>query len=294
MTAEPVAAAPGPATVSEIDGVYHLTVANGAPPYAIDLKCTLLDGSIDEKTYTTSDANPILNVPATATQCSGFVNTLPIANLSVKTNVALWVFSQNPGSTQSPPDPSLIQSMAELIHGFKAYGLDARLGLNAIDPSNIGKTCANVRPNDLIFVVGIEHEQRIEQFSGNFPTISRSDASVYQCIDKSNATFDWSSSDELGLTYTANPVKPLGAVAALLTSPFVNKYRLWLAVPMAVLDSFDHHDRIATDTNNCEMHNLVWKYMNSSTGKALFVPGTPSSWFYTCPNRSGEKNRSSP
>jgi hypothetical protein len=37
-----------------------------------------------------------------------------------------------------------------------------------------------------------------------------------------------------------NPIAGIAAIAALLTSPWVNKYRLWLTIPATVLDSFKH------------------------------------------------------
>ena len=43
--------------------------------------------------------------------------------------------------------------------------------------------------------------------------------------------------------YYANPISGIAEVAALLTSPWIGKYRLWLTVPSKVVDSFKHEKK---------------------------------------------------
>ncbi|HLI97539.1 MAG TPA: hypothetical protein VKT72_15825 [Candidatus Baltobacteraceae bacterium] len=70
-------------------------------------------------------------------------------------------------------------------------------------------------------------------------------------VTTSTAAFGESAGGEYSSTYWSDPVAGVGAVAALLTSPWVNKYRLWLSVPITVIDSFAHAQSTLNGTIYC-------------------------------------------
>ncbi len=51
--------------------------------------------------------------------------------------------------------------------------------------------------------------------------------------------------------YVANPLAGLNSIAGLLTSPWINRYRLWLGVPSTFLDSFKHEKKSLDGTIYC-------------------------------------------
>lgn len=185
--------------------------------------------------------------------------------------------------SEGAPSAATTLFVNQAVHAFLGNDIDSVPAITPFDPQREDELCTNLKAsdNDRIFVIGYENEQRYDQYSGIYPTVTRSEARAFSCKVANNAVttrFEWASIADLHYYYVANPIKAFGVTAALLTSPWINKYRLWLAVPTTILDAFDHHDRVAVDLTNCSMNNLVANYLVAMKLVASLDSFSP----YTC------------
>lgn len=79
-------------------------------------------------------------------------------------------------------------------------------------------------------------------------------------------------------SYNQNPIAGLGAVAAMLTSPWVNKYRLWLGVPTTFLDSFKHEQRSLEGTIYCATTEAMLDMMFQNDLIKIATTGYPRAY----------------
>lgn len=63
--------------------------------------------------------------------------------------------------------------------------------------------------------------------------------------------------------YWWDPVSGVASVVALLTSPWINKYRLWLAVPVTVIDSFKNEDKALAGTIYCATASGILSWLRA-------------------------------
>lgn len=151
------------------------------------------------------------------------------------------------------------------------------------DPTAPEKSCLGpdgqtyaVRPQDLLLAFSV---LRASQVSNKFTGADTQDVSInfmrIQCPStgpqgggQSSLSLNGAPSPYIGGStfgnahnvYWWDPVSGLASVVALLTSPWINRYRLWLAVPVTVIDSFKNEDKALAGTIYCATANgmLSW------------------------------------
>jgi hypothetical protein len=151
------------------------------------------------------------------------------------------------------------------------------------DPTAPQKSCLGpdgqtyaVRPQDLLLAFSV---LQASQVSNKFTGADTQDVSISftriqcpptspQATVESAPSLNGAASPYIGGStfgnahnvYWWDPVSGLASVVALLTSPWVNKYRLWLAVPVTVIDSFKNEDKALAGTIYCATANgvLFW------------------------------------
>ncbi len=141
---------------------------------------------------------------------------------------------------------------------------------------------ALLQPDDLLLVLAVNHaDQSFNKFTGTFtndvllnvtevactakstpqrgindattPSAAAAPQAPQQSLAGSVISDGWRGSTYGALIehYNQNPVTGIASIAALLTSPWVNKHRLWLNVPTTFLDSFKHEQRSLEGTIYC-------------------------------------------
>ncbi len=171
-------------------------------------------------------------------------------------------------NSQSTAISSVYASASKVINAFNMSAI--RLN-STFDPKAPQVLCINadgrsaVRPQDLLLVFSLGlADQSINKYLGG--DTEKVELSFTRIICPTSAqgltTFGASAgnvSNYWGPTsagsyshfYWANPVSGIASIAALLTSPWVNKYRLWLTVPGTFLDSFKNEQSALDGTIYC-------------------------------------------
>jgi hypothetical protein len=130
-----------------------------------------------------------------------------------------------------------------------------------------------LQPGDLLVVLSVTRaDQEFNKFTGAFtndvllnltqincPTAAAPDGTKYLSKPSGVISKGWGRASQGALIerYNENPITGIASVAALLTSPWVNKYRLWLTVPTTFLDSFKHEKRSLEGTVYCATTEAV-------------------------------------
>lgn len=167
------------------------------------------------------------------------------------------------------------------LYGFSAVQLKA--GFDPSHPADLckqgGETAQTAQTklatgvvptlgtDDLLIVLSIAHgTQTFNKYTGAYTNDVLLNATQLECPKPTSAvglapTFTTSgvissawgkaASGPLIENYLQNPLAGVAAVASLLTSSWVGKYRLWLAVPSTFLDSFKHEKRSLDGTIYC-------------------------------------------
>jgi hypothetical protein len=161
-----------------------------------------------------------------------------------------------------------------------------------------------LQPGDLLLVLAITRaDQTFNKFTGaftndvllNFTQIrcpsDKNDAGfVAEALSGGNLSPGWNGGSQGALIehYNQNPVAGIASIAALLTSPWINKYRLWLNVPVTFLDSFKHEKGSLEGTIYCAttaaMLDMLYangeiKIADDRFGRRAYRLGSDKSWY---------------
>lgn len=182
--------------------------------------------------------------------------------------------SSSSTNSQSTNVNSVYASATEVANAFDLSAI--RLGAT-FDPSAPEKLCqdsrtqALVRPQDMLLVFSIGRADQVsnkftggesESVSVNFtriicPAIQQTANPSAQPNASVSAYWGPSTSGAYSHYYWFNPISGIASVAALLTSPWVNTYRLWLTVPGTVVDSFKNQQSSMSGTIYCATTDAV-------------------------------------
>lgn len=134
-----------------------------------------------------------------------------------------------------------------------------------------GEANATLQPGDVLLVLAVTRaDQAFNKFTGAFTNdvllnltqincpVSDKDKNaksgfIAESLAGGVVSNGWNGAAQGALIehYNQNPVAGIGSIAALLTSPWINKYRLWLTVPITFLDSFKHEKASLDGTIYC-------------------------------------------
>jgi hypothetical protein len=154
--------------------------------------------------------------------------------------------------------------------GVRGQGPGQPPSTNDAAVPKMGDANATLQPGDVLLVLAVTRaDQAFNKFTGAFtndvllnltqincPPDKPRDAAGganAQSLAGSVVSNGWNGATQGALIehYNQNPVAGIGSVAALLTSPWINKYRLWLNVPITFLDSFKHEKGSLDGTIYC-------------------------------------------
>lgn len=165
--------------------------------------------------------------------------------------------SSSTTNTQSDAVTAVFGSAQKIANLFKITAIRLGQSFDAKKPEDLctdPNTKANVRKEDMLLVFSVGRaDQSANKFLGgdgenvelNFtrvicPLPLTSEPRANQAGGSVSPYWGPSTVGSYSDFYWANPVAGVAAIAGLLTSPWINKYRLWLTVPSTILDSFKH------------------------------------------------------
>jgi hypothetical protein len=181
--------------------------------------------------------------------------------------------SDTPTNALSSVTTQVLQDAVEVANRYQIATIVLSTKFDSSAPENScngadGKTPA-VRPQDILITINVAQADQVSnKFTGadtqnvkleleriDCPKVSSSGVQPHALPPLPSgapSAFHYAGYfGEAHGTYWWDPISGLAAVVALLTSPWINTYRLWLAAPATVVDSFKNEARALSGTIYC-------------------------------------------
>ena len=244
------------------------------------------------------------SVAIAATILAGFSNARQASAATISTAPStppppvLYLASADSSSTtnsQSNETNYVFASASKIANAYMVTAIRLSSPFNPQAPEKLCSdptTKATVRPQDLLLVFSIGRaDQAANKFTGgeservelNFtriicPAVGAGIETLPDTGGTVSTYWGSTSSGSYSHYYWANPVSGIAAIAALLTSPWINTYRLWLTVPSSILDSFKNDQSALEGTIYCATASGILEALHDggvidlqNTDKGLFA-----------------------
>jgi hypothetical protein len=185
-------------------------------------------------------------VPPSVAPAVGGVAPLP----ALAPGGAIFLVTSSASTVTGPQNSALSYAVTSLTAVANAFHISVVQVGTQYDPKNPTGACSTdngkVDPgHDVLLVLSLgESSQSTNSYTGILTQDAQLNLTQIYCDrpDSKNLQDVWGESTRGTYhdNYIANPLSGVSSVVAGLKSPWINKYRTWLVLPIAFIDSFRH------------------------------------------------------